>query len=40
MNREVDINEISDGRRYRSGDMVKIGCSDCKGCSDCGYCEG
>ena len=35
MNREVDINEISDGRRYRSGDMVKIGCSDCKGCSDC-----
>ncbi|MCR5357017.1 MAG: YkgJ family cysteine cluster protein [Lachnospiraceae bacterium] len=35
MNREVDINEISDGRRYRSSDMVKIGCSDCDGCSDC-----
>lgn len=35
MKREVDINEISDGRRYRSGDMVKIGCADCSGCSDC-----
>ncbi len=35
MIREVDINEISDGRRYKSGDMVKIGCSDCKDCSDC-----
>jgi hypothetical protein len=35
MNRDVDINEISDGRRYRSTDMVKIGCADCMGCSDC-----
>ena len=35
MRREVDINEISDGRRYRSNDMVKIGCADCNGCSDC-----
>lgn len=35
MIREVDIDEISDGRRYRSGDMVKIGCSDCRGCSEC-----
>lgn len=35
MIREVDINEISDGRRYRSSDMVKIGCADCAGCSEC-----
>lgn len=35
MKREVDINEISDGRRYRSGDMVKVGCSECSGCSEC-----
>lgn len=35
MIREVDIDEISDGRRYRSQDMVKIGCADCSGCSEC-----
>ena len=35
MIREVDIDEISDGKRYKSGDMVKIGCSDCSGCSEC-----
>ncbi|MCR4806553.1 MAG: YkgJ family cysteine cluster protein, partial [Lachnospiraceae bacterium] len=35
MKREVDINEISDGRRYRSSDMVRIGCADCDGCSEC-----
>lgn len=35
MIRDVDINEISDGRRYRSGDMVKIGCAECTGCSEC-----
>ena len=35
MRRDVDINEISDGRRYRSSDMVKIGCADCAGCSEC-----
>lgn len=35
MKRDVDIDEISNGRRYRSGDMVKIGCAECAGCSEC-----
>ena len=38
MKRNVDIKEISDGRLYSSGDMVKADCHDCKGCSDC--CRG
>ena len=28
MKREVDLNEISDGRLYSSGDMVKVDCHD------------
>ena len=35
MKRNVDINEISDGRLYTSNDMVKAGCDGCKGCSAC-----
>ena len=35
MIREVDIDEISDGKRYHSNDMVKIGCNDCKDCKTC-----
>lgn len=35
MERYVDIDEISDGKRYTAADMVKIGCGDCTGCSDC-----
>lgn len=35
MIREVDINEISDGKRYHANDMVRIGCNDCEGCSKC-----
>ncbi len=35
MEREVDMNEISDGRRYRASDMARIGCRDCEGCSEC-----
>lgn len=35
MIREIDIDEISDGKRYHADDMVKIECNDCKGCSDC-----
>ena len=35
MRREIDLNEISDGRLYTSNDMVKIGCNDCAGCSEC-----
>lgn len=35
MIRGIDIDEISDGRRYSSQDMVKISCNDCEGCSKC-----
>ena len=35
MNRDVDISEISDGKFYGSGDMVKCGTNGCKGCSEC-----
>ena len=38
MRRNVDLNEISDGKLYTSNDMVKADCQDCKGCSDC--CQG
>ncbi|MDO4966504.1 MAG: YkgJ family cysteine cluster protein [Lachnospiraceae bacterium] len=35
MERNVDINVISDGKKYKSSDMAKIGCNDCSGCSKC-----
>lgn len=35
MKREIDLKEISDGRLYSSGDMVKADCHDCQGCSAC-----
>ncbi len=38
MKREIDMNEISDGRLYGLNDMVKVGCNDCEGCSAC--CQG
>ena len=38
MKRNVDINEISDGKLYTANDLVKADCNDCKGCSDC--CKG
>lgn len=38
MIRELDLSEISDGKRYGHSDMVKAGCNDCKGCSKC--CQG
>lgn len=38
MQRNVSLEEISDGRLYGLGDMVKVGCDDCKGCSAC--CHG
>ncbi len=38
MERNVDINEISDGRRYGLNDMPKADCHDCEGCSKC--CQG
>ncbi len=38
MSREGSLEEISDGKLYRSTDMVKIDCHDCTGCSEC--CHG
>lgn len=35
MIREIDINEISDGKRYSKDDMVRMGCNDCDGCHQC-----
>ena len=37
MEREIDLNEVSDGRLYGLRDMVKVDCGGCQGCSDC--CE-
>jgi len=38
MKRNVDIEEISDGYRYRANDLVKANSNGCKNCSDC--CRG
>lgn len=38
MKRQVNMEEISDGKRYRAEDMVKADCGGCKGCSAC--CHG
>lgn len=38
MKRNVDLNEISDGKLYEANDLVKAGCQDCQGCSAC--CHG
>lgn len=35
MLREIDLNEISDGRKYRFCDMVRTDCCGCVGCSAC-----
>ena len=35
MIRDVDVREISDGRFYRSSDLVRIGTGGCEGCSAC-----
>lgn len=35
MQREWDMNEVSDGRRYQNCDAVALGCDDCSGCSAC-----
>lgn len=37
MERDIDMNEVSDGRRYGLKDMVKADCGGCLGCSSC--CE-
>ena len=38
MERNVSMDEISDGRLYGLNDMVKADCRDCEGCSAC--CRG
>lgn len=38
MERNISMEEISDGKLYGINDMVKAGCGDCRGCSDC--CKG
>jgi len=38
MNYDDNLLDISDGKLYRSSDMVRVGCHDCEGCSDC--CQG
>ncbi len=40
MKRNVDLNEITDGKLYESNDMVRAGCGDCAGCSDCCHTVG
>lgn len=38
MLREINLDEVSDGRLYSSNDMAKTDCRGCAGCSDC--CHG
>lgn len=35
MKRNVSLSEISDGRLYGAGDMVRADCGGCKGCYQC-----
>ena len=35
MFRNIDLNEISDGRRYGPHERVMADCGDCDGCSEC-----
>lgn len=35
MKRNVNLDEITDGQRYTSGDLVRISCNDCSGCHKC-----
>lgn len=35
MERDIDLNEVSDGKLYSSNDMVKADCNGCEGCSKC-----
>lgn len=38
MRREINMNEISDGKLYGLNDLVKADCGDCRGCFAC--CQG
>lgn len=31
MLRNIDLDEISDGKLYTAGDLAKVGCQDCRG---------
>lgn len=35
MKRNLDFNEISDGKKYKKDDLVKVSCNECAGCSEC-----
>lgn len=35
MKRNLDFNEISDGKKYKYDDLVKVSCNECSGCSEC-----
>lgn len=35
MKRNFSFEEISDGKKYKRDDLVKVNCNDCKGCSEC-----
>lgn len=35
MKRNIHLQDITDGKLYRSDDLVKLGCDDCSGCSSC-----
>lgn len=38
MERNINLDEITDGKRYGIHDLVKVGCDDCKDCFAC--CKG
>lgn len=40
MLRDIDINEISDGKLLSADSMARIGCNDCSGCSECCHVVG
>lgn len=35
MNRYIDFDEETDGKRYSGKDMARLGCNDCNGCHKC-----
>lgn len=38
MERNIDMNEVSDGRLYTANDLVRADCNGCRGCASC--CQG
>lgn len=38
MKRNIDLNEVTDGKLYKSNDLAKVQCDDCRGCFSC--CKG